>query len=409
MPAENFDIMDPALVEDAFGQYGRLREEQPLTPIVYPGVDTTIWLVTRYEDVKAVLNDPRLVRDRRSVPGMEGPSITDRMIEAYGLPEEYRDYFEGMVIMDGKNHARLRTLVTPSFTVRRVNERRERVGWILDQILDGVAGKEQIDLIEDVAFPLAGNVVCDLIGVDEQDWPRFHRWIHDFNVGDPALLVTCVPEMIEYTKALIERRRSAPGDDMISRMIQTSDEDGGRLTDTEMVNMVLLLLHAGHNPTAHFVANAVLAFLDNPDQLELLRSKPELVQGAVREMLRLGGSVHLVAPMYATEDVEIAGVRVRQGEAVMAALAAANGDPRRFPEPVRIDLTRQMGPGDGHVAFGHGPHYCLGAALAKLTGEAVFERLIIKEKGLTLAVPREALERQQMPGAYQLKSLPVRL
>ncbi|MGP3977734.1 cytochrome P450 family protein [Streptomyces sp. 8N114] len=409
MSTTKFDIMDPSLVEDPFGRYGELREQEPVSPIVYPGVDAVIWLVTRHEDVKAVLNDPRLVRDRRSVPGMEGPSITDQMIETYGLPEEYRDYFEGMVIMDGKNHARLRTLVTPSFTVRRVNERRERVARILDKILENVAGREQFDLIEDVAFPLAGNVVCDLIGVEESDWPRFHRWIHDFNVGDPSLLVTCVPEMVEYTKALIARRRAEPGDDMISRMIRTSDDDGGRLTDTEMVNMVLLLIHAGHNPTAHFVANAVLAFLDNPDQLELLRAEPELVPNAVREMLRVGGSVHLVAPMYATEDVEIAGVRVRQGEAVMAALAAANGDPRRFPEPQRIDLRRETGPGDGHVAFGHGPHYCLGAALAKMTGEVVFDRLIVKEQGLALAVPRETLRRQQMPGAYQLLSLPVRL
>ena len=409
MSTESFNLMDPALAQDPFREYGVLREKTPLTPLAYPGVDTTIWMATRHEDVQAILNDPRLVRDRRSVPGMEGPSIADQMIQSYGIAEKYRDYFDGMVIMDGANHSRLRTLVTPSFTVRRVNERRGRIERILDDILEKVAGQDEFDLIKEVAFPLAGNVVCDLIGVDEEDWPLFHRWVADFNAGDPSLLVTCIPEMIEYTKGLVERRRAEPRDDMISRMIQTSDEDGGRLSDTEMVTMVLLLVQAGHNPAAHFVANAVVAFFDNPDQLELLRSRPELVPNAVREMLRIGGSVSLVAPMYATEDIEVAGNVVRQGEAVMPALVAANGDPRKFPEPERIDLTREMGPGEGHVAFGHGPHYCLGAALARMTGEIVFERLLIKEPGLALAVPRDTLERQLLPGVFHLKSLPVRL
>lgn len=409
MSTESFNIMDPGLAEDPFRRYGELREKAPLSPLTYPGVDTTIWMATRHEDVQALLNDPRLVRDRRSVPGMEGPSIADQMIQAYGISEEYRPYFDGMVIMDGENHSRLRTLVTPSFTVRRVNERRDQVVRILDEILEGLADRDEFDLIKDVAFPLAGNVVCELIGVDEEDWPHFHRWVRDFNAGDPSLLVTCIPEMVEYTKGLIERRRAEPRDDMVSRMIQTSDEDGGRLTDTEMVTMVLLLVQAGHNPAAHFVANAVVAFFDNPDQLELLRSRPELVPNAVREMLRIGGSVSLVAPMYATEDIEVAGTVVRQGEAVMPALVAANGDPRKFPEPERIDLTRDLGPGEGHVAFGHGPHYCLGAALARMTGEVLFERLLIKETGLTLAVPRETLQRQQLPGVFHLTSLPVRL
>src|SRR5690606_987041 len=186
-------------------------------------------------------------------------------------------------------------------------------------------------------------------------------------------------KMIELSRDLIERLRAQPGEDLLSALIRTHDEDGDRLSDIELVTMIITLVIAGHETTAHLIGNATLALLTHPDQLELLRSDPALWPGAVHELMRFCGPVHIARMRYAAEDVELGGVTIRRGDVVQPVIVSANHDPREYGDADRLDVTRRpAGRGEGHVGFGHGFHYCLGAALARQEGEvalrALFER-----------------------------------
>ncbi|MEU7583040.1 cytochrome P450 [Streptomyces sp. NPDC041068] len=400
-------LMNPEFADDPVGAYARLREQAPLVRIGHPG-GPPVWLITRCEDVKAALSDPRLVVDYSNVPGHQGLSVVDQMVEAFDLPDEFRDYgAANMMFQDGKDHSRLRRLVTPAFSVRRIKALRPRMEEISAQLLDALARKGSGDLIEEYSSPLTGTVICELIGIDEADQPQMRKWMNDYAGGDHA---TSARGMVEYTKKLIERRRAEPADDMISTLVQTSDEDGDRLSEAEMIALVLLLVNAGHHSTAHFIPNAVLTLFDSPEQLALLRARPDALPHAMDELMRVANPVPTATPRYATEDLEFAGVPICKGEALTGSFQSANYDPRVFREPERCDVERVMKRGESHLSFGAGPHYCIGAALARLEGEVALDHLLLRRDSLEITVSRDELTYTDVSlGLQLLSALPVRL
>lgn len=411
-------LSDPALTADSWAAFGRLREEAPVLRSSFGmGMDAPIWLVTRYADVRAVLGDPRFVNDPRNAPGT--PDTRMAALRAVGIRDDLIPYITASIVdADGPDHTRLRKLVSRAFTVRRVGDLRPRVEEIAASLLDGLSGS--VDLVEDYAYPLPITVICELVGIPEEDRPSWHEWGRALVSMDPQRVPEALRATVAHIHELVDRRRARPADDLLSAMIaaQEDGEDGGdgagevdrrrsRLSDFELVTMVLSLVFAGHETTAHLIANSVPALLACPDQLERLRRDPSLWPGAVNELMRRWGPVSMVRVRYAAEDVEIGGVAIPAGSSVQPILLSANGDPREFGDPDALDVERETPRGEGHVGFGHGAHYCLGAALARQEGEVALRALFTRFPNLTLAA--EDLEWQAVPGSRRLARLPVRL
>lgn len=409
------NVMDPALITDPFGGYGALREQGPVVRGRFMD-DSPVWLVTRFEEVRQVLRDQRFVNNP-AAPSLgrsidESPAV--RLLEMLGLPDHFRPYLLGSILnYDAPDHTRLRRLVSRAFTARKITDLRPRVEQITDELLarlpehaeDGV-----VDLIQHFAYPLPITVICELVGIAEADRPQWRKWGADLVSLEPERLSTAFPAMIEHIHELIRERRDALTDDLLSELIRTHDDDGGRLSDIEMVTMVLTIVLAGHETTAHLIGNGTAALLTHPDQLRLLKEDPTLLPRAVHELMRWCGPVHMTQLRFASEDVEVAGTTIRKGDAVQMILVSANFDPRHYTDPDRLDLTRHpAGHAENHVGFGHGMHYCLGATLAKQEGEVALSRLFTHYPELSLGVAAEQLERTQVPGSWRLDRLPLRL
>jgi cytochrome P450 len=406
------DLGNPELLNDPVRGYGRLREQAAVIRALYPGMSAPVWLVTRYAEVKDVLHDPRFVVDPSGIPGVEGPSFADQLVESFGIPPEYRKYMKSLLSVDGDEHKRLRLLVARAFNAPRVSEMRTRVEQITDELLDELPAKAEdgvVDLLKDFAIPLSGNVICELVGVDEKDRSNWQEWFHGMSSGDPALVLNAMRGMVERATELIERRWERPADDLITALVRIHDEDGDRLSETEMIALIVLIVQGGHHTTAHFIANATTALLEHPDQLALLRAQPELAPHAVHELLRCVGPVPGTAVVHATEDMDLGGTSIRRGDAVVCMGASANMDPRVFEEPERLDITRESDRRETHLAFGRGQHYCLGAALARQEGEIALVKLFDRYPKLALAVDAQDLPRQPVLGARMLVRLPIRL
>ena len=400
------NIMDPELIADPFGGYGRLREEAPVlrgrTPDGSPA-----WYVTRQEDVRTVLGDPRFVNNATSVPGVEVDSVRDKMVEMVGIPPEYARFITNTILdSDGERHTRLRKLVSRAFTVRRVNDLRPRVEEITARLLDKFV--EPVDFMADFAYPLPITVICELVGVPEADRPSWREWGAALTTMRPDVVSVAVRDMVTHVQDLIARRRAEPADDLLTALVHVRDEEGDRLSEDELVTMVLTLVMAGHETTAHLLGNGLVALLEHPDQLALLRSDPSLWPGAVHELMRWCSPVQVTRIRYATQDLQMGGVAIRAGDPVQAVLVSANHDPREYTDPERLDVTRRpAGRGEGHVGFGHGFHYCLGAALARQEGEVALRAVV--ERFPNLALTSSEHDWLLAPGMRRLARLPLHL
>ncbi|MFC3995448.1 cytochrome P450 [Nocardiopsis sediminis] len=410
------DLMDPALLGDPFQGYSRIREQSRVAEASFPGVPQKFHLVTRYDDVRAVLSDPRFVNNPASVPGSAPPNYRVAALTSRGVPEAYLPYFAASILdNDGDDHTRLRKLVSRTFTVRRVNELRPRVEEITERLLDDLprhAEDGAVDLVEHFAYPLPITVICELVGVPKRYRPQWRDWGNRLVSFDPdADFGSAVVEMVDHIHELIRERRAAAAEDLLTGLIRTHDEDGDRLSDQELVTMVLTLVIAGHETTAHLIGNGTFALLTHPDQLARLRAEPGLAPRAVHELMRwCGPLVQAPRARYATEDVTIGDTTFHRGDLVLPMLASANYDPREFDDPERLDITREpAGRRETHVGFSHGPHYCLGAALARQEGEVAFTALLRRYPDLALASGPADAERRLMPAMWRLSRLPVRL
>ncbi|MFJ4326833.1 cytochrome P450 [Streptomyces tricolor] len=370
---------DPAFVADPFPLYRQLREDGPVRrAVIAGGLDA--WLVTRYEDALAALSDPRLSSDVRD-------ASDPRLIAQ--LPEfERESMLSTMLRADPPDHTRLRRLVSKAFTARRVAELQPRIQEITDRLLDAVVPAGRADLVADFALPLPVTVICELLGVPVEDRYDFQRWtdamlLRGQELPDPAVVDEAWRRMRAYVTALTGAKRAHPEDDLLSALISAHDEEQ-RLSHDELIAMTFLLLVAGYVTTVNLIGGGIAALLAHPDQQALLRDRPELLPDAIEEFLRYDGPVSPGIARFAREDVEIAGVTVPRGATVVIASAIADRDPARFPEPDRLDITRRD---NGHLAFGHGIHYCLGAPLARLEGRIAIGTVLRRLPDLALAVP----------------------
>lgn len=413
-PAAGPHMMDPDLLADPFTGYGRLRERGPVVRGRF--VDgTPVWFVTRYDDVRAVLRDPRFVNTPSHVPGEGGADPREGMMDLLDVPEHLRVYLLGSILdSDPPDHPRLRRLVTRAFAARRILGLRPGIERIADRLLAELPRREEedgtVDLLEHFAYPLSITVICELVGIPATDLERWREWGGDLVSMRPERLRHSFPVMIDYCHRLIEQRRAALTDDLLSELIRAQDDDGGRLSDIETVTMILTLVLAGHETSAHLIGNGTAALLTHPGQWALLRKDPALLPRAVHELMRWCGSVHVARLRYATEDLELAGTPVARGDAVQLVLVSANFDPRHYSDPDRLDITRhQDGQAENHVGFGHGIHYCLGATLARQEGEVALARLLETYPDLALADGDPEVRRARLPGSWRLDALRLRL
>ncbi|RBM20098.1 cytochrome P450 [Prauserella sp. PE36] len=377
-----------------------LREEGPVRQVTLRR-GLPAWLVTSYAEARSLLADPRLAKDASKRPQLfpraatgDEPSPFSRMIAAHLLNS------------DPPDHTRLRRLVAKAFTGRTVARLRPRIEQIADELLDDLAGSAEVDLVESYAFPLPITVICELLGVPSEDRDRFRAWSATLiSPADADELGRASHELAAYLITLLDRKREAPADDLLSDLVHTSDE-GDQLSQAELVSMAFLLLVAGHETTVSLIANGVLALLREPDQLAALRADPSLLPGAVEEFLRFDGPINLATLRYTTEPVRVGDVELPENAFVLVSLLAANRDEARFPDPDRLDITRSA---NGHLAFGHGIHYCVGAPLARLEGEIAIGRLLHRFGDLRLAGAEDGLRWRDSTLVHALESLRVRL
>jgi cytochrome P450 len=391
----HFNPMDPEFVADPYPTYHRLRADDPVhhSPLGF-------WVLTRYEDVVAVLRDPRLAKE--AIAAFVAARFGVALPPGLGL---------SMLDRDPPDHTRLRGLVSKAFTPRVVEGLRPRVQQIVDGLLARVEGAGAMDLIEQFAYPLPVIVICEMLGVPVEDHERFRAWGLDIARGLDAILLPPDSEvarrsaaarhaLADYFRGLIAERRASPREDLLSALI-AAEEAGDKLSEDELLATCILLLVAGHETTVNLIGNGALALLRHPDQLRRLRESPGLIASAVEELLRYDGPVQRTARI-PSEDVTIGGRTIGKGEMVMPFIGAADRDPVQFPDPDRLDIGRAD---NRHVAFGWGIHFCLGAPLARVEGQIAIGTLVQRLPKLALAT--EKPEYRQSLTLRGLKSLPV--
>jgi cytochrome P450 len=311
-----------------------------------------------------------------------------------------------MLLMDPPDHTRLRKLVSRSFTVRRMEELRPRVQQIADELVAALPATGTVDLMRQYAFLLPVRVICELLGVPEEDRDDFGSWSSTMIDESPNDDKTAAAQRLGgYLAELVERKRAEPDDALLSALTQVSDE-GDALSQEELVAMGMLLLIAGHETTVNLIGNGVLGLLTHPEQRAALAEKPELWPTAVEEFLRWDSPVTNTPVRFAATDVEIAGTTIPEGAVVVLALSAANRDGERFAEADALDVTRDD---RGHVAFGYGLHHCLGAPLARIEGQVALQTLFTLRPDLALAVDRADLVYRRSVLVHGVTALPVTL
>ncbi|MGW8557581.1 cytochrome P450 family protein [Streptomyces tubercidicus] len=359
-------------ITNPYPYYAKLRAQGPVHRVRVP-YGQEAWLVVGHQAVRAALSDARLDKNWRNA-GLQSD------------PGEESPLFTNMLDSDPPQHTRLRKLVAKEFTARRVEALRPRVQQITDELLETMlaAPEGRADLVEALAFPLPMTVICELLGVPAMDRAAFRAWSNEIitPTGEQSAQ-EAVAAMAGYLVDLIESKRNAPGDGLLSALIRTSDEDGDQLSRDELVGTAFLLLVAGHETTVSLLANGVRALLQHPAQLAALRADFSLLDNAVEEMLRYDGPVTTATWRFTAEPVEIGGTLIPAGETVVIALAAASRDQEHFAAADDFDITRDA---RGHTAFGHGIHFCLGAPLARLEARVAIRSLLERCPDLAMDV-----------------------
>ncbi|AWM02879.1 cytochrome P450 [Bradyrhizobium amphicarpaeae] len=365
-----FNPLSPDFIRDPYPHYDRLRTIDPVhvTPFGQ-------FVTSRHADVSLVMRDKRFGKD-----------FVERTTRRYGekIMDEpvFRSMSHWMLQADPPDHTRLRGLVVKAFTARRVEDMRPRIQAIVDQAIDAVIERGQMDLIEDFAFRLPVTIICEMLGIPEEHREVFYKSSRDGGrLLDPVPLT---PEEIKkgnegnlmaqmYFQQLFELRRKNPGDDLTTQLVQ-AEEDGNKLTNEELTANIILLFGAGHETTVNLIGNGLLALHRNPDQLALLKARPELMGGAIEEFLRYDSSVQMTGRVALEEIEDLGGKRIPKGESVLCLLGSANRDPAVYPDrPDRLDVTRQnVKP----LSFGGGIHFCLGAQLARIEAEIAIATLL---------------------------------
>jgi cytochrome P450 len=396
------DFSDPVVRANPYPIYAQLREE---SPVVWNGQS---WLISRYDDIIGLLTDDRVSSAR-----------AESIFQV--LPDDIRQELQPlrhvlgsrMLLTDPPTHARLRNLVTKAFSARMVREKRPRIQEICDRFVDRVSGDGRMDLIADVAVPVPGWVIADMLGVPPEDQASFTRWSRDqVRVYDrPGTAGERVPimrqgqasmlEMKAYLEAVIEARRAEPRDDLITMLVM-AEEQGDRLSLDELVIMIIALLVGGNNSTAHLIGNSILTLARHPESLARLRDNPDLISTAIEEVLRFESPVQATSRI-ARDDIEIDGEVIQAGQGISLLFGSANRDESQFPAPDQLDLARQP---NRHLTFAHGPHFCLGAAIARTETQIAVQTVVQRCRDIELE--SDQADWQEGFSFRGLKTLPIR-
>ncbi|GAA2822877.1 cytochrome P450 family protein [Kribbella solani] len=357
--------------------------------VVFPhGAD--VWLVTKYADVRALLQDPRVSKDGTRMNEMFARH-TGTYVET-GKPDVGfdDDLSQHMLNTDAPRHTRLRSLVSKAFTLKRMENFRDRIEELVARYLDKLEGRDDVDLVTEFAQPLPIVIICDVLGIPFEDRERFQQWAVELvGAGHPPEVVEQASKnVLEYGQAIIEMKRRNPADDMVSAMIEGSP-NGDRLTDDELVAMIFLYTVAGHITSQHTLSNAILSLLSNPDAMERLRGEPEIMPQAIDELMRYDGGVGVATFRFSLVDLEIGDTAVPENSILALSILSAHRDDDQFPNANTLDLDRRP---NGVLGFGHGPHFCIGQPLAKMQTNIALTRLLERFPHLRMTADPSFLE-----------------
>jgi cytochrome P450 len=375
-------------------EFARLRAEQPVAEVKLP-TGSPAWLVTRYDDVLTVLSDPRFSRAALTNP--DAPQVSPIPVPPNAL-----------FTTDPPEHTRLRGLVGRAFTARRTEQMRVRVRELTAELLDAVAARTPpVDLVESLVFPLPVAFICELLGVPYADRDKLRGWsdrIFAIDEFPEEEVFAAYGDIWTYLDELLEAKRRDPAEDLLSVVVGASD-DKGFLDQSDLIVLTMTLLMVGYPTTVDTLSCGLLMLLRHPDQYAALHADPGLIEPAVEELLRLNPpSSNLSNVRITTEDVEIAGTVIPAGSGVIPCYTSANRDEAHFADPERFDIRRG---GAGHIALGHGPHYCLGAALARVEIQEVLRALVSRFPRLRLAAPDEEVPWRESMFGIEVRELVV--
>lgn len=404
LPLDLFNPFDPAVQLDPYPSFHKLRE---LAPVLDTPIGATVF--SRWADCSQILRDPHF--SSASEHQQSGArQMREQMAKSMGYERLSKMADTLLLFLDPPDHTRIRQLVSKAFTPRTVEQLRPKIDDLVAGLLDDAVAKGEMDLIPDLAYPLPVVVICELLGVPPQDHERFQGWSKTLAamidpIADPTLLAGAEKAVIafdDFFHELLEERRTNPGDDLLTALLQ-AEEEGERLREDELLSLAILLLVAGHETTMNLIGNGMLALFRHPDELSVLRDDPTRIRNGVEEFLRFDPPVQFTART-ATADVLVGDRQMHKGDAAFVLIGAANRDPAQFADPDRLDLARPEA--NRHLAFSSGIHYCLGAALARVEAQSAIGQLVSRFPNLAQAGDERRRPNINLRG---LESLPLQL
>jgi cytochrome P450 len=393
-------LFQPEYIANPYPLYHQLRSTQP----VYWDAGIDNWVLTRYDHVIAALQDPRLTSERVILDPEEFPEEIRKRVQP-----PLQALMKQMIFLDPPHHTRLRRLVARAFTPRMVEHMRPHIQQCVDHLLDKVQEQGRLEIIGDLAYPLPGLVIVEMLGIPLADQQQFIQWTDDYGslldgkirtYKELLRVLQSVSNLMDYFRNTIAQRRTTPRSDLMQALI-TAEEHGDVLSETELLANCVLLLVTGHGTTTHLIGNGMLELLQHPDQLQQVRKNLALIERVVQETLRHESPVQAAARL-AKEDLELGGQEIKAGQGVFMCLGAANRDPVYFSEPDLFDIHRSF---NRHIAFGHGIHVCLGAALARIQGQIALQTLL--QRFPILQLETQELEWERGLSVRGLKSLSI--
>ncbi|PFN27848.1 cytochrome P450 family protein [Bacillus cereus] len=392
---DGINLASAQFKEDAYEIYKESRKVQPILFVNKTELGTE-WLITRYEDALPLLKDNRLKKDLVNV----FPQDTKNMYLSIDNSDHLTTH---MLNSDPPNHSRLRSLVQKAFTPKMITQLEGRIQEIADDLINDAEQKGRVNLVDDYSFPLPIIVISEMLGIPKEDQEKFRIWSHAV-IASPETpeeiegIGKQLTEFISYLQYLVDVKRQEPKEDLVSALI-LAESEGHKLSAAELYSMIMLLIVAGHETTVNLITNTVLALLENPDQLQLLKNNPNFIDSAIEEGLRYYSPVEITTARWAAEPFQIHDQTIQKGDMVIIALASANRDETVFEKPEVFDITREN---NRHIAFGHGSHFCLGAPLARLEAKIAISTLFNRIPELQIKGDREKIKWQ---GNYLMRSL----
>ncbi|MHA2883020.1 cytochrome P450 family protein [Bacillus cereus] len=392
---DGINLASAQFKEDAYEIYKESRTKQPILFVNQVEIGKE-WLITRYEDALPLLKDNRLKKDWTNVFSQD----TKNMYLSVDNSDHLTTH---MLNSDSPNHSRLRSLVQKAFTPKMIAQLDGRIQRIADDLISNIERKGTLNLVDDYSFPLPIIVISEMLGIPKEDQAKFRIWSHAV-IASPETPEEIketekqLSEFITYLQYLVDIKRKEPKEDLVSALI-LAESEGHKLSARELYSMIMLLIVAGHETTVNLITNTVLALLENPNQLQLLKDNPKLIDSAIEEGLRYYSPVEVTTARWAAEPFQIHHQTIQKGDMVIIALASANRDETVFENPEIFDITREN---NRHIAFGHGSHFCLGAPLARLEAKIAITTLFNRMPELQIKGNREEIIWQ---GNYLMRSL----